>query len=151
MLVRVLGVKEYARTWELQKRLVARRLRGEIPDTLLLVEHPSVYTRGVSSKAPVPLFLPHPLHSVERGGDITYHGPGQLVGYPIIHLGQRGLRARSYLRAVEAMSLIEAVRPLGVEAGAAARPPPESWSGGISSPFRSGSPSRTRSPITASP
>ena len=115
MLVRVLGAMEYTRAWELQKRLVARRLRGEIPDTLLLAEHPPVYTRGASSKAPVPHSLPYPLHTVERGGDITYHGPGQLVGYPIVHLGERGLRPRGYLRTLEGI-LIEAVRPLGVEA-----------------------------------
>jgi len=115
MLVRVLGVRPYAQAWELQRRLVARRLRGEIPDTLLLLEHPPVYTCGASSKTPAPRSLPHPLHVVERGGGITYHGPGQLVGYPIVHLGEAGLRPRSYLRTLEAI-LIEAVRPLGIEA-----------------------------------
>lgn len=115
MLVRALGLKEYTQVWELQKSLVLARLEGEIPDTLLLVEHLPVYTRGLSSKAPVPYFLPHPLRSVERGGDLTYHGPGQLVGYPILHLGELGLRARTYLRSLEAV-LIEALRPLGLEA-----------------------------------
>ncbi len=115
MLIRALGLKEYTEVWRLQKELVQKRASGEIPDTLLLVEHPPVYTRGVSSKAPVPPALPHPLHSVERGGDITYHGPGQLVGYPIIELAARGLRPRSYLRTLEAL-LIDAVRPLGLEA-----------------------------------
>jgi lipoyl(octanoyl) transferase len=115
MLVRALGLKEYTEVWRLQKELVDKRLRGEIPDTLLLLEHLPVYTRGVSSRAVPPCFLPHPYHTVERGGDLTYHGPGQLVGYPILHLGERNLRPRSYLRALEAV-LIEAVRPLGLEA-----------------------------------
>lgn len=115
MLVRALGLKEYAEVWDLQRSLVARRAQDEIPDTLLLCEHLPVYTRGASSKAVVPCFLPHPLHSVERGGDLTYHGPGQLVGYPIVKLAGLGLKPRSYLRALEAV-LIEAVRPLGVEA-----------------------------------
>lgn len=115
MLVRALGLKEYVDVWDLQRSLVARRAAGEIPDTLLLCEHLPVYTRGASSRAVVPCFLQHPVHSVERGGDLTYHGPGQLVGYPIVKLSGLGLRPRSYLRAVEAV-LIEAVRPLGVEA-----------------------------------
>lgn len=115
MLVRALGLKEYAEIWDLQKDLVEKRRAGEIPDTLLLVEHEPVYTRGVSSKSAVPPLLPHPLHSVERGGDLTYHGPGQLVGYPIIDLKAKGLRPRSYLRALEDV-LIEALRPLGFQA-----------------------------------
>jgi lipoate-protein ligase B len=109
---RSLGRREYLEVWELQKDLAARRGRGEIEDTLLLVEHPPVYTRGTSSKSDWGP-LPHPLHSVERGGDLTYHGPGQLVGYPIIHLGERGLTAGSYLRVLEQV-LISALRPLGV-------------------------------------
>ncbi len=115
MLVRAIGLKEYTEVWTLQKRLVEKRLSGETDDTLLLLEHLPVYTRGVSSRAVAPCFLPHPFHVVERGGDFTYHGPGQLVGYPILHLGERGLRPRQYLRALEAV-LIEAVRPLGLEA-----------------------------------
>ncbi|MBI3552824.1 MAG: lipoyl(octanoyl) transferase LipB [Elusimicrobia bacterium] len=115
MLVRALGLKEYAEVWQLQRELVEKRREGEIPDTLILVEHLPVYTRGISSKAVVPCFLPYPLHSVERGGDLTYHGPGQLVGYPIIDLGERSLKIRSYLRTLEAV-LIEALRPLDLEA-----------------------------------
>ncbi len=115
MLVRVLGLKEYAQAWSLQRSLVEKRLRGEIPDTLLLLEHPPVYTRGASSKALVPPGLPYPLHAVERGGDLTFHGPGQLVGYPIFHLGELRMRARTFLRSLEAV-LIEALTALGVEA-----------------------------------
>ncbi|MBI5631674.1 MAG: lipoyl(octanoyl) transferase LipB [Elusimicrobia bacterium] len=117
MLVRALGLKDYREAWALQKSLVEERRQGKIPDTLLLLEHPPVYTRGASSKSPAPAFLPHPLHEVERGGDLTYHGPGQLVGYPIIHLGERALKVRTYLRSLEAV-LIEALRPLEIEAEA---------------------------------
>lgn len=115
MLVRALGLRDYVDVWELQRILVDKRSKDEIPDTLLLCEHTPVYTRGSSSRAAVPCFLPHPCHTVERGGDLTYHGPGQLVGYPIVKLSGLGLRPRSYLRALEAV-LIESVRPLGVEA-----------------------------------
>lgn len=86
-----LGLVDYAEAWALQKRLVAERAEGRIGDTLLLLEHPHTYTLGRSGK------LEHLLmsqaerqargvsvHWVDRGGDITYHGPGQLVGYPII-------------------------------------------------------------------
>lgn len=114
MLVRALGLRDYTETWELQKRFVEQRLAGLAADTLLLVEHPAVYTKGASSKAITPCLLPYPVHTVERGGDFTYHGPGQLLGYPILHLGERGLRARTYLRALEGV-IIEALKPLGVE------------------------------------
>lgn len=110
--VRDLGLMEYAQAWQLQKRLVVERVEGKIPDTLLLVEHPPVITMG-SSARPEAMLLPLPVYKVERGGDITYHGPGQLVGYPIIHLGERGLKVRNYLRLLESV-LIEAVAPLGV-------------------------------------
>lgn len=103
---------EYAEAWQLQKRLAAERAEGKIPDTLLLVEHPPVITLG-SSARPEAMLLPFPIYKVERGGDITYHGPGQLVGYPIIHLGERGLKVRNYLRLLESV-LIEAIAPLGV-------------------------------------
>lgn len=115
MLVRALGLKEYNEVWRLQKDLVGRRLRGEIADTLLLVEHLPVYTVGEASRAVVPCFLPHPVHQVERGGELTYHGPGQLVGYPIVHLGENGLKPRTYLRALETI-LIDALKELGVRA-----------------------------------
>lgn len=115
MLVRTLGLREYSEIWTLQRKLARQRAEDEIPDTLLLVQHHPVYTRGVSSRQPVPPGLPYPLHTVERGGDLTYHGPGQLVGYPILHLGARKLLARAYLRELEEV-LIEALRPLGVPA-----------------------------------
>lgn len=115
MLVRDLGLKDYDEVWDLQRRLVFERGSGPAADTVLLCQHHAVYTIGRSSKQAVPKGLPHPLRKVERGGDITFHGPGQLVGYPILKLSELGLKPRSYLRALEAV-LIEAVRPFGVEA-----------------------------------
>ncbi len=115
MLVRDLGLKEYEEVWNLQRKLVFERGEGRIPDTVLLCQHHPVYTIGRSSKQAVPESLPYPVHKIERGGDLTWHGPGQLVGYPIFHLPGLGLKARSYLAAIEAV-LIEAIAPFGVRA-----------------------------------
>ncbi|MEK7233361.1 MAG: lipoyl(octanoyl) transferase LipB [Elusimicrobiota bacterium] len=115
MLVRDLGLMEYAEVWKLQRKLVFERIEGEIPDTVVLCQHDSVYTIGRSSKQPVPNALPYPIHKIERGGDLTWHGPGQLVGYPIFHLPGLGLKPRSYLAALESV-LIEAIAPFGVKA-----------------------------------
>jgi lipoate-protein ligase B len=92
--VRRLGLVPYAEAWELQKSLAAQRAADEIPDTLLLLEHPHTYTFGRRGNAQN-LLLDEAglrargieLHWVDRGGDVTYHGPGQLVGYPILKLG----------------------------------------------------------------
>jgi lipoyl(octanoyl) transferase len=78
----------YEAAWELQRRTHARRVAGEIPDTVLLLEHPPVYTAGKRTR---PLDRPvgdpgAPVIDVDRGGSITWHGPGQLVGYPIVRL-----------------------------------------------------------------
>jgi lipoyl(octanoyl) transferase len=116
MLVRDLGLRDYLEVWDLQRKLVFERGQDDAPDTLLLCQHPSVYTIGRSSRQEVPAGLPDPVHRVERGGDLTWHGPGQLVGYPILRLSGLGLSARSYLRALEAV-LAEAVRPFGIDAG----------------------------------
>jgi len=115
MLVRDLGLREYEEVWNLQRKLVFERGEGKIPDTVFLCQHHPVYTIGRSSKQPVPKGLPYPVHKIERGGDFTWHGPGQLVGYPIFDLRKLGLRPRSYLAALEAV-LIEAIAPFGVKA-----------------------------------
>lgn len=110
-----LGRKSYQETWELQKQLVESRAQGLIPDTLVLVEHEPVYTvgrAGVTASADTPSAVEHapseikvrklgvvPVVEVERGGKLTYHGPGQLVGYPIFALPHRDLRR--YLRDME--------------------------------------------------
>jgi lipoyl(octanoyl) transferase len=115
MLVRDLGLKEYEEVWNLQRKLVFERGEGTAPDTVLLCQHPPVYTIGRSSKQAIPEGLPYPVHKVERGGDLTFHGPGQLVGYPILKLSEHGLKPRSYLHALEAV-LSEAIRPFGIKA-----------------------------------
>ena len=113
--VRFLGTVEFAKAWALQKRLADERSQGLIADTLLLLEHPPVYTCGASSRDVPPPGLPHPYYVIERGGDTTYHGPGQLVGYPIMHLGERGLGAVDHLRLIES-ALIRTCARFGLAA-----------------------------------
>ncbi len=115
MLVRDLGFKPYEEVWTLQRKLVYERSEEKIPDTVVLCQHEAVYTIGRSSKQLIPEALPYAVHKIERGGDLTWHGPGQLVGYPILHLPGLGLKVRSYLSALEAV-LIEAIAPFGVRA-----------------------------------
>ncbi|HXR09703.1 MAG TPA: hypothetical protein VN792_02945, partial [Candidatus Acidoferrales bacterium] len=93
LLVVDLGLVEYGAAWELQRRVVAARKAGGIPDVLLLCEHPHVITLGRSGKISNLRVSEEMLRRMgvsffetNRGGDITYHGPGQLVGYPILNL-----------------------------------------------------------------
>jgi lipoyl(octanoyl) transferase len=92
----------YQQAWELQRQLHERRVAGEIPDTCLLLEHEPVYTAGKRTEpADRPLGNPGaPVIDVDRGGKITWHGPGQLVGYPIIQLSEP-LDVVAYVRAIE--------------------------------------------------
>src|ERR1044071_3229529 len=83
-----LGLAEYGEVWRLQGELVASRQKGEIADTPVLVEHPHVVTLGRGSHRENLVAIGDlPVFEIERGGDVTYHGPGQLVGYPILLLG----------------------------------------------------------------
>jgi lipoyl(octanoyl) transferase len=116
-----LGQVDYADCWELQRRAVAARIAGEIPDTLILVEHPHVYTLGRGGRAENVLLDETTLSGigaqvfwVDRGGDVTYHGPGQLVGYPIVHLGRLGKDVHAHLRRIEE-TLIRVLADLGLE------------------------------------
>ncbi|WP_406317173.1 lipoyl(octanoyl) transferase LipB [Streptosporangium sp. NBC_01639] len=105
----------YEQAWDLQRRIHARRVAGEIPDTCLLLEHAPVYTAG---KRTAPSERPTdgtPVIDVDRGGRITWHGPGQLVGYPIVGLGER-LDVISYVRLLED-TLIRVCADFGVQAG----------------------------------
>ncbi len=118
-----LGVKEYASTWELQKKLVTLRQTEEIPNTLLLVEHPPTITLGKSGHAENILADPAHLTSrgvalfaVDRGGDVTYHGPGQLVAYPIFDLRDWTPDVFWYLRQLEEV-VIRALQGFGISAG----------------------------------
>ncbi len=111
-----LGVVEYLQALDIQHLMAERRSRNEIPDVLILLEHPHVYTVGKREANPIPAEVSGvPVYSVERGGQWTYHGPGQLVGYPIISLEERGRDIRGYLRNLEQI-LIEAMGDFGVAA-----------------------------------
>jgi len=100
--------------WALQKELLAERQAGTIPDTLILVEHPEVITLGrkASSRGNV-LDESIPIVEIERGGDVTYHGPGQLVGYPIVQLDGEERDLHAYLRKLE-QALIDTCADFGI-------------------------------------
>ena len=111
----------YRKALELQAALVDRRRRGEIPDTLLLLEHPHVVTLGSGGGRRHILLSPGELsargievYEAGRGGDVTYHGPGQLVGYPILDLKPDRTDLHAYLRSLERV-LIRALRAFGIE------------------------------------
>jgi lipoate-protein ligase B len=118
-----LGRRDFVDAWVLQRRLVERRQRHEIPDVLLFVEHPPTYTLGRSGKRDHLIAgeeelraLPADFIETDRGGDITFHGPGQVVGYPILDLRQWIADVHAYLRALEEV-LIQALGRFGIEAG----------------------------------
>lgn len=110
-----LGLTDYQEAWDLQKRLVQERALGRRPDTLILLEHPPVVTRGRGFNGRTMAGTALPVFDIERGGDVTYHGPGQLVGYPIVHLKERGLTVGRYIRLLE-QALIEAAGAFGLSA-----------------------------------
>ncbi len=109
------GVVPYEQAWEMQRELHARRVAGEGPDTLLLLEHPSVYTAGKRTEASERPVDGTPVVDVDRGGKITWHGPGQLVGYPIVALSDP-IDVVAYVRRLEG-ALIDVCAGLGVTAG----------------------------------
>jgi len=117
-----LGRIRYETAWELQRKLHAQRVSGEIPDTLLLLEHEPVFTLGKSGREENVLIPKSLLEQkgieffrVERGGDITYHGPGQLVGYPIFILKERLTGIRRFIEKIE-QAVIEALDDYGIKA-----------------------------------
>jgi lipoyl(octanoyl) transferase len=116
------GLIEYAEAWELQKRLVAARKTGAMEDVLLLCEHPHVITLGRNGKREHLLASELVLrqkgvefHASDRGGDITYHGPGQLVGYPILNLSAIRKDVVWYVRMLEEV-MIRATAEFGISA-----------------------------------
>jgi len=120
--VRWLGRIGYHEAWDLQKQLAGARARDEIEDQLLLLEHPAVLTLGRQADDAHVLAPPAMLEArgiellrVERGGEVTYHGPGQLVAYPIVKLAARELLLRPFVRALEA-SLVATCAGFGVTA-----------------------------------
>jgi lipoyl(octanoyl) transferase len=137
-----LGRIGYREAWQLQKELVDRRADGLIGDRLLLLEHDPVLTLGRQADERHVLASPRELGRrgievirVERGGEVTYHGPGQLVGYPILRLGDRGILVRPLVAALEAAMIGTCVR-LGVDA-VRREGHPGCWiDGGPNHPFR---------------
>ncbi|MFY9530872.1 MAG: lipoyl(octanoyl) transferase LipB [Candidatus Acidiferrales bacterium] len=117
-----LGVVPYAPAWELQRRLVAARKAGIVPDVLLLCEHPHVITLGRNGKPEHLQASDHLLrqmnvafHATDRGGDVTYHGPGQIVGYPILDLARLRRDVAWYVEQLEEV-MIRATAAFGISA-----------------------------------
>ena len=118
IIIQDLGQRPYQEVWAYQKEIQAKRIAGEIEDTLLMVEHEPVYTLGKNANEN------HILQSrdqsvdvfnIERGGDITFHGPGQLVGYPILDLSNYKKSISWYMRILEQI-IIDTVSEFGIEA-----------------------------------
>jgi lipoyl(octanoyl) transferase len=121
--LRELGRTDYGQALELQRQLIARRQQGLISDQFLLLEHPHVITLGRNGKAANLLASDEVLsragiafYPTDRGGDVTYHGPGQLVGYPIIDLREWQRDVGAYVRAVE-QTIIDTLADYGISAG----------------------------------
>ncbi len=119
--VRELGRLPYGEAWALQKELAEQRKQGLIPDQLLLVEHPHVLTMGRNAHERNLLVgrsrlaeLGIEYFEIDRGGDVTYHGPGQVVGYPILDLREWKRDVVAYLRALEEV-ILAALRRFGIE------------------------------------
>lgn len=116
-----LGLTDFREAWKIQQRVFSAREQGRVGDMLLLTEHPHVYTLGKSGDANHLLATPDELSiqgidvcAIDRGGDITYHGPGQLVGYPILNLHGFYLDLHRYLRDLEEV-LIRSIGRFGIE------------------------------------
>lgn len=116
-----LGRMRYKPVWDFQLKLWQMRVADEIPNTLILVEHEHVITKGKSSNDRNLLYSEQELrnsgvdlHAVERGGDFTYHGPGQLVGYPIFHVKKGLAGIRPLVRKIEE-AIVQGVARFGIE------------------------------------
>jgi lipoyl(octanoyl) transferase len=117
------GRVEYASAFEWQQKLVARRKAGSIPDQLILLEHPHTITLGRNGHMENVLAGEETLaragvafHPTDRGGDVTYHGPGQLVGYPILDLREWKRDVGAYVHAIE-QTMIDTLADFGIHAG----------------------------------
>jgi lipoyl(octanoyl) transferase len=116
------GLLPYAEAWQMQKRIEAARQAERLPDVLLLLEHPPVYTKGRRTQ-PGELGMGEEWYRMQgveicetdRGGAVTYHGPGQLVGYPIVSLKPYGDNVHGYVRGLERL-MIDSLGAYGVEA-----------------------------------
>lgn len=106
--------KDYKQIWDFQKKLVSERIEDKVNDSVILVEHDHVLTLGRSSHLENVLVKDLPVYEIERGGDVTYHGPGQIVMYPIISLERHSLGVRQFVELLED-SIIEAISVFGVK------------------------------------
>ena len=111
-----LGLRDYGEVLKIQHKLVEQRKASKVPDTLVLVEHPDVITLGRRGTMENVLAKKFPVYFIERGGDATYHGPGQLVGYPIISLEQAKIDVVTLVRKIEEV-LIKTALDFGITAG----------------------------------
>jgi lipoate-protein ligase B len=116
-----LGLIDYAEAWDLQHRLWSKRVDGQLPDLLLLLEHPHVMTLGRRGNRSHLIVSPELLESmkiptfhVERGGEITYHGPGQMMVYPILDLKDYGYRIIRYIDQLEEV-ILHVLKDFGIE------------------------------------
>lgn len=123
-----LEVMDYRAAYELQRRLHAQVVAGELPDLLLLLQHPHVYTLGrrgkqsdVLASSDMLKCLNAETHIADRGGETTYHGPGQLVGYPIVNLRRWGGGVRDYVETLE-RTLVVALSEYGIHAHTEGKP-----------------------------
>jgi len=118
-----LGLIDYGKAWDLQHRLWERRVKGELPDLLLFLEHPHVITLGRRGNRTHLMTSPEalealnvPVFHVERGGDVTYHGPGQMVVYPIFDLKEYGYRLLHFVEQLEEV-IIRSLKDFGIDGG----------------------------------
>jgi lipoate-protein ligase B len=116
-----LGLIDYKKAWDLQHYLWSKRVEGDLPDLLLLLEHPHVITLGrrgnrshLLVSAEVLESIEIPIFHIERGGDVTYHGPGQMVVYPIFNLKDYGYRLIRYVDQLEEV-ILHVLRDFGIE------------------------------------
>ncbi len=116
-----LGLMDYARAWDLQHDLWSKRVEGELPDLLLILEHPHVITLGRRGNRSHLIASPEvleamkiPIFHVERGGDITYHGPGQAMVYPVLDLKDYGYRLIRYIGQLEEV-ILHVLKDFGIE------------------------------------
>ncbi|WP_111765376.1 lipoyl(octanoyl) transferase LipB [Nakamurella deserti] len=107
------GLMEYQQAWDLQRSIADARVAGTGPDTLIVLEHPPVYTAGRRTNAVDRPVNGTPVIDVDRGGSITYHGPGQLVAYPIVRLAE-AMFVVAYVRVLE-QAIIATCRELGLD------------------------------------
>ena len=116
--VKDLGLQPYWDVWQLQKEMQLKRIHDEIDDTLILVEHDPVYTMGKNADENHLLQNRNKsvdVYNIERGGDITFHGPGQLVGYPILDLSKYKKSVSWYMRTLERIT-IDTLKEYGIKA-----------------------------------